>query len=226
MNLDKCIQMVVKINGLQVLNLLKEKGSELNSFVGVYGNFAVFSNDSSFSWKWIAGHLRWMDEMDDCSCIQFSMNCKKIVAALWQYSDGSNKWFACNGCSDDLIDDDVRVNQILSTCQGYEPASIQVNKANKPAAPIVSIPSLITKEWLVSLTPADWDILLEKGSVNFKILDEWENPVFKELNKAYGDLGFTSLALEAIKKHKTWKSVEDLKPSRNSAKKRLIIKSK
>ena len=110
---EDCIQMVVKINDKNVLELFKNKGSELSNLIKVYGDFVVFSDDK-FSWKWIATNLEDNEEISDNDYMQFCRNCYQVVAACWQYSDGSRYWCACEEKSDDFIDDSKQVNKVLS----------------------------------------------------------------------------------------------------------------
>jgi hypothetical protein len=225
----ECVQIVVQIESSHIISVLKEKGQQLGNLMFIHGNYAIFAGDSTFSWKWIASNLSFMDDWDDAECIEYWMDNNYIVAALWQYEGeaAATKWFACNGCSDDFIDDDKKVNKLLARViaekdvvkfefnrQEWLNSRVKAISAVKTTPIAVSIPirTEITRKWLLSLTPEQWNILMENNQVKYKILDEWENPIFKDLQTIYhGSTDeFSGLALQALKEKKDWKAVENI----------------
>jgi len=226
----ECLQIIVQIESNHIIEVLKKKGQELGNLISVHGNYAVFAGESTFSWKWIASNLSFMDDWDDAECIEYTMDNNYIVAALWQCDDGVTKWYACNGCSDDLITDDVKVNKVLAL---VNVAKVATSAPVASVAPVASggvpVPSreLITRNWLMSLTPQQWDVLIKNNQISYKILDEWENPIFKKLQAQYKGLSyeFFQLVLKALKEGKGWAEVEAIKAKPTpKAKPKVLLK--
>jgi hypothetical protein len=222
----ECIQIIVKIELDEIVNLLKEKGHELENLISLHGNYATFAGDSTFSWKWLAANFSWMDNWYDADCIEFREDNVTIVAALWQHDgdEALTQWYACNGCSDDLIFDNKYVYKILAEVQSETEITkfdfdrtawlnARAQKA-KPVSNKIVVPSReqMTRDWLVSLTVADWQNI-SLTDINYKILDEWENPIFKKLQLEYkGSVNeFNKLALKAIQDNQGWVGVEAIK---------------
>jgi hypothetical protein len=222
----ECIQIVVKIELDDIVNLLKEKGNELDNLISLHGNYAIFAGDYYFSWKWLADNLSFMNNWYDADCMEFWKDNVTIVAALWQHDgEGITKWYASNGCSDDLVLDNKYVNSILAevviqteiTKFNFD-RTVWLNARAQKAKPVfnkITVPSReeITRDWLMSLTPADWQNISPLTDINYKILDEWENPVYKQLQLEYkGSVNeFNKLALKAIEEGKGWIGVETIK---------------
>jgi predicted ATPase len=223
----ECIQIIVKVKSQDIVNLLKEKGNELDNLISLHGQYATFAGDYYFSWKWLADNLPFMNNWYDADCMEFREDNVTIVAALWQHDgdEALTQWYACNGCSDDLIFDNKYVNQILAEVQSETEITkfdfdrtawlnARAQKA-KPVSNKITVPSReeITRDWLISLTIADWQDLLKQQVVRTKILDEWENPIFKKLQLQYTGLSyeFPRLALQAIEEGKGWVGVEAIK---------------
>jgi hypothetical protein len=112
----ECIQIVVKVESQDILGLLKEKGNELDNLISLHGNYATFAGDSTFSWKWLADNLPFMNDWYDADCIEFRENNAVIVAALWQHDgeEAITEWYACDGCSDDFIVDNKFISKIIA----------------------------------------------------------------------------------------------------------------
>jgi len=232
----ECLQIIVEIESNDLVLVLKQKGQELGHLLSVHGNYAVFAGESTFSWKWVASNLSFMDDWNDAECIEYTMDNNYIVAALWQCDDGVTKWYACNGCSDDLITDDVKVNKVLALVNVAKVATSAPVASVAPVALVapvasvgVSVPSreLITRNWLMSLTPQQWDVLIRNNQISYKILDEWENPIFKNLQAQYKGLSyeFPQLALKALKEGKGWAEVEAIKAKPTpKAKPKVLLK--
>lgn len=223
----ECIQIIVKVELYDIVNLLKEKSHELKNLISLHGQYAIFAGDSTFSWKWLADNFSWMDDWYDADCIEFHQDNVVIVAALWQHDgdEALTQWYACNGCSDDLILDNKYVNKILADVQKQTEITkfdfdrtawlnARAQKA-KPVSNRITVPSReeITRNWLISLTITDWQDLLNQQVVKTKILDEWDNPIFKKLQLEYKGLSyqFPQLALQAIEEGKGWVGVEAIK---------------
>jgi hypothetical protein len=224
----ECIQIIVKIESQDIVNLLKEKGSELDNLISLHGQYATFAGDSTFSWKWLADNLPFMNNWHDADCIEFREDHAAIVAALWQHDgeEGITEWYACNGCSDDFIMDKEFIDKIIRKIW-FEETDITYfefdrtawltarAKAKYKLVPHkIDVPSReqITRDWLGSLTIADWQNI-SPTDINYKILDEWENPVYKKLQNAYkGSVNeFNALALKAIQDNQGWAGVEKIK---------------
>jgi hypothetical protein len=223
----ECIQIIVKVELYDIVGLLKEKGHELENLISLHGQYAIFAGDAFFSWKWLAANFSWMNDWYDADCMEFFEDNVTIVAALWQHDgkEGVTKWYASNWCSDDLIVDDSFVSKILAEVQSeteityfnFDRTAWLNSRAQAKVKPVVNklaVPSRerITRDWLMSLTPADWQNL-SLTDINYKILDEWENPIFKKLQLEYkGSVSeFNKLALRAIQNGYRWAGVEAIK---------------
>jgi hypothetical protein len=224
----ECIQIVVKIESQDIVNLLKEKGHELENLISLHGNYATFAGDSTFSWKWLASYLPFMNDWYDADCIEFREDNAVIVAALWQDdgAEASPEWYACDGCSDDFIVDNEFISKVIAKIWIEETDITYFNfdrtkwlnaraQKAKPVSNKIDVPSReqITRDWLILLTIADWQDLLKQQVVKTKILDDWENPIFKKLQLEYKGLSyeFPKLALQAIEEGKGWIGVEAIK---------------
>jgi hypothetical protein len=135
------------------------------------------------------------------------------------------KWYLCDGCSDDLIDDFNKVNLLLGQVLAEDVIEFAFDRqewlnarARKSQTPVASgkiiVPSRdqITRKWLLALTPSDWKNI-SSSDINYKILDEWENPVYKQLQDRYNGYfrEFNDLALKVIQDGKGWAGVEEIK---------------
>jgi hypothetical protein len=215
----ECIQIIVQIEDQDVLSLLKEKGRELENLLSIHGKYAVFSGENTFSWKWLASNLSYMDDWFDADCIEFHEYAFTIVAALWQYDgeEGVTKWYLCHGCSDDLIDD-PKVQKVLADVLAQQDIVRFENKSKKATqiatvtTTKIVVPSReqMTREWLLGLTTRNWQQLQKQGAISAQILDEWDNPIFKELQSKYQGFSyeFPKLAQKAIEDGKGWAGVE------------------
>jgi hypothetical protein len=58
----ECVQIIVKIENPAVVDLLKAKGQELGNLISLHGSYAIFAGESTFSWKWLASNLSFMDD--------------------------------------------------------------------------------------------------------------------------------------------------------------------
>jgi hypothetical protein len=114
----ECLQIIVKIKLYDIIDVLQQKGHELDNLISLRGDYAIFAGDSTFSWKWLALNLPYTNEWCDADCIEFHQDNVVIVAALWQHegSQALTQWYLSNGCSDDFIKD-TKVNEILADVQ-------------------------------------------------------------------------------------------------------------